>query len=84
MVYDIQSNITQLAERRDASSPLAMQAISMKLRQFANEFQQQQQVSGLSECSIFPAVRDMLMNLSTPEDIPPPKDKVRFLILFRF
>lgn len=67
MVYDGQSNITQLAERRDAALSMAMTAVSMQLRRFSNEF------GPTGECSIFPAVRDLLINLVTQNEPQPPQ-----------
>lgn len=79
MLYDVQTNLTQLAERREGPQSMAMAAVSMQLRRFANEFQQQQQVSGQTECSIFPAVRDLLMNLMMQNEppVPPPQNPMQ-------
>lgn len=67
MVYDVKSNITQLAERREQTgvnqSP-AMNAVSVLLRRFA-EF------GNVNECTIFPAVRDLLMNLQWSNEPQP-------------
>lgn len=74
MVYDLSSNITQLAERREQPQTPAANAASALLRRFA-EF-------GVphGQCSLFPAVRDLLMNLQLPNDGPPPQppNQVRF------
>lgn len=67
MVYDVSSNITQLAERREQTGVIqspAMNAVSVLLRRFA-EF------ANLNECTIFPAVRDLLMNLQLSNDPQP-------------
>lgn len=66
MVYDVNTNITQLAERREPHGiqSLATNAVSMSLRRFA------EYPSQIGECSIFPAVRDLLMNLTLPTDPP--------------
>lgn len=62
-VYDINSNLTQIAEKRD--TPLIHVATaSMHLKRFAEY--------GIShnECSIFPAVRDILANLMIGSEPP--------------
>ncbi|XP_020281468.1 mediator of RNA polymerase II transcription subunit 14 isoform X2 [Pseudomyrmex gracilis] len=59
-VYDVTTNVTQLADRRDVSSPLA--AVSMQLKRFAEYGANQ------SECSLFPAVRDLLANFTLPSE----------------
>ena len=72
LVYDFTNNITQLAERRDGTSsglgPVAHTA-SMMLKRFA----ECSHMMGLqpNECSIFPAVRDLLVNLTLPNEPPP-------------
>ncbi|EEB11666.1 CRSP complex subunit, putative [Pediculus humanus corporis] len=62
LVYDVSTNLTQLAEKRDPGPATAMTAASMQLKRFA-EF-------GLNhnECSLFPAVRDLLANLILPSE----------------
>lgn len=62
IVYDISSNITQLAERRDSGPAPAMTAANQLLRHFA-QFQPSH-----TECSLFPAVRELLMNLVLPSE----------------
>lgn len=65
IVYDVSSNITQLAERSGAGGFIqssSMVAVSNMLRRFA-EYSSHQS----NECSIFPAVRDLLMNLMPNE-----------------
>lgn len=64
MVYDISSNITQLAERREQVQSIAMTAASHQLRRFADFALQ-------NECSLFPAVRDILANLALPNEPQP-------------
>ncbi|XP_072757172.1 mediator of RNA polymerase II transcription subunit 14 isoform X2 [Anoplolepis gracilipes] len=61
-VYDVNTNLTQLAERRDLSP--AITAASMQLKRFAEYGANQ------SECSLFPAVRDLLANFTLPSDPP--------------
>ncbi|XP_029175200.1 mediator of RNA polymerase II transcription subunit 14 isoform X4 [Nylanderia fulva] len=61
-VYDVTTNLTQLAERRDLSP--AITAASMQLKRFAEYGANQ------SECSLFPAVRDLLANFTLPSEPP--------------
>ncbi|XP_055376744.1 mediator of RNA polymerase II transcription subunit 14 [Condylostylus longicornis] len=68
MLYDISSNLTQLAERREVLS-LNSNAVNMQLRRYA-EYAVQHNQHG--ECTLFPAVRDLLTNLVLPNDAPPP------------
>lgn len=64
-VYDVTTNLTQLAERRDLSPPPpALTAASMQLKRFAEYGANQ------SECSLFPAVRDLLANFTLPSEPP--------------
>jgi mediator of RNA polymerase II transcription subunit 14 len=62
LVYDVSTNLTQLAEKRDPGPASATTAASLQLKRFA-EF-------GVShnECSLFPAVRDLLCSLSLPSE----------------
>lgn len=77
LVYDVSTNLTQLAELRDSAAtnrslaganPLA-QTANMMLKRFA-EFGHS---LGLQpgECSIFPAIRDVLSNLTMPNEPQP-------------
>lgn len=66
MVYDMTVNHTQLAERREQVTPQLTSAVSAHLRRFAESHVLQQ-----GECSLFPAVRDLLLNLSLPNEQPP-------------
>ncbi|XP_063244367.1 mediator of RNA polymerase II transcription subunit 14 isoform X2 [Bacillus rossius redtenbacheri] len=63
LVYDMSTNLTQLAEKRDPQ-PSATTAASVQLKRFAEV--------GAShlECSLFPAVRDLLANLTLPSEPP--------------
>lgn len=54
--------MTQLAEKREAGSVPGMAAASQLLKHFA-QFQ-----SNISECSIFPALRELLLNLVLPSE----------------
>lgn len=73
LVYDVGSNVTQLAERRDPSGggsshgPVA-QTASMMLKRF-NECGHMMGMQP-GDCSIFPAVRDLLTNLTLPNEPP--------------
>ncbi|XP_058828466.1 mediator of RNA polymerase II transcription subunit 14 [Topomyia yanbarensis] len=67
MVYDMTVNHTQLAERREQVTPQLTSAVSAHLRRFVECTVLQQ-----GECSLFPAVRDLLMNLTLPNEQPPP------------
>ncbi|KAF2885129.1 hypothetical protein ILUMI_21063 [Ignelater luminosus] len=62
LVYDVSTNLTQLAEKRDAGPAPAMTTASQLLKHFA-QFQ-----TNHSECSLFPAVRELLMNLVLPSE----------------
>lgn len=74
LVYDVSSNVTQLAEKRDSGAASGIAAASMQLKRFA-EFGQH---SG--ECSLFPAVRDLLANLTLPSE--PPQVLLTYLIFY--
>ncbi|XP_028175096.1 mediator of RNA polymerase II transcription subunit 14 [Ostrinia furnacalis] len=64
LVYDMQSNVTQLADKRDSQPHLI--AVSLHLKRF-NEFNQSH-----AECTLWPAVRDLLTNFTLPQDAPQP------------
>lgn len=66
MIYDSSSNVTQLAERREQVQSPATNPVSAQLRQFSEYGAQP------GECSLFPAVRDLLANLTFMNDNPPP------------
>ncbi|XP_017469746.1 PREDICTED: mediator of RNA polymerase II transcription subunit 14 [Rhagoletis zephyria] len=70
MVYDLTSNITQLVERREQVQSPAMNAVSASLRRFT-EFGVQH-----GQCSLFPAVLELLTNLQLPNDVPPPNQNI--------
>lgn len=61
-IYDVNTNLTQLAEKREAGTVPGMTAASQLLKHFA-QFQ-----SNISECSIFPALRELLLNLVLPSE----------------
>ncbi|EFN81998.1 Mediator of RNA polymerase II transcription subunit 14 [Harpegnathos saltator] len=62
LVYDVSSNNTQLAEKRDPSPAFA--TASMHLKRFSDY------ASTQPECSLFPTVRDLLANFSLPSEPP--------------
>lgn len=68
-IYDISSNITQLADKNAASVPGVVVA-SQLLKQFM-QFQ-----NNMTECSIFPAIRELLFNLVLPTDPQQPNTVV--------
>lgn len=64
LVYDVSTNLTQLAEKRDPAPASATAAASLQLKRFA------EYGANPSECSLFPAVRDLLANLTLPSEPP--------------
>ncbi|KNC27173.1 hypothetical protein FF38_13837 [Lucilia cuprina] len=70
MVYDLSSNLTQLAEKREQVQSPAAVAASTLLRRFSEYGVQH------GQCSLFPAVRDLLTNLQLPNDVPPPNQAI--------
>ncbi|XP_011505329.1 PREDICTED: mediator of RNA polymerase II transcription subunit 14 [Ceratosolen solmsi marchali] len=62
LVYDVRTNLTQLANERDSAPASAMTAVSVQLKRFA------EYGSNSQECSIFPAVRNLLVNLILPSE----------------
>ncbi|XP_065361680.1 mediator of RNA polymerase II transcription subunit 14 [Calliphora vicina] len=70
MVYDLSSNLTQLAEKREQVQSPAALAASTLLRRFSEYGVQH------GQCSLFPAVRDLLTNLQLPNDVPPPNQAI--------
>ncbi|CAH1643386.1 unnamed protein product [Spodoptera littoralis] len=69
LVYDMQLNVTQLADKQNAQPHLI--AVSLHLKRF-NEFNQSH-----AECTLWPAVRDLLTNFTLPQEAaqaaaPPP------------
>lgn len=67
LVYDIAVRNTQVAEKREPGPALAVSAANMQLKRFA-------EYSGNStmghECTLLMAIRDLLMNLTLPSDVP--------------
>ncbi|KAH9634129.1 hypothetical protein HF086_001331 [Spodoptera exigua] len=64
LVYDMQLNVTQLADKQNAQPHLI--AVSLHLKRF-NEFNQSH-----SECTLWPAVRDLLTNFTLPQEAAQP------------
>lgn len=64
LVYDVSTNLTQLAEKRDPGPATATAAASAQLKRFL------ECTSMHNECSLFPAVRDLLTNLVLPSEPP--------------
>ena len=64
-VYDIHTNITLLAEKRDSGPGLIMTAANHQLKRFS-EFTINSQ-----DCSLFPAIHDLLANMVLPSEQPP-------------
>ncbi|XP_018576450.1 mediator of RNA polymerase II transcription subunit 14 [Anoplophora glabripennis] len=62
LIYDIGANVTQLAEKRETGPVPAMTAASQLLKHFS-QFQ-----PNMSECSVFPAIRELLLNLTLPSE----------------
>lgn len=73
LVYDVSTNLTQLAEKRDPGPASVSTAASMQLKRFA------EYGANPSECSLFPAVRDLLANLTLPSEPPSAITQVRLL-----
>ncbi|XP_053601349.1 mediator of RNA polymerase II transcription subunit 14 [Plodia interpunctella] len=63
LVYDMQQNVTQLADKRDSQPHLI--AVALHLKRFS-EFNQSH-----TECTLWPAVRDLLTNFTLPQEPPP-------------
>lgn len=65
-IYDMSVNVTQVAERREQVPSFANSAVLHHLRRFAD-------YGGVAhnECSLFPAIRDLLTNLSLPNEGQP-------------
>lgn len=64
LVYVIPKNLTQLVNKENGPSPIT-HAVNEQLKRFSDYNMH----SG--ECSLFPAVRDLLMNFMLPNEMPP-------------
>lgn len=65
LVHVVNKNLTQMANRDSGLSPVTI-AINEHLKRFADYNMH------LGECSLFPAVRDLLMNFTLPNEMIPP------------
>ena len=68
ILYDMMANTTQLAERGGQPS-IMLSTVSNHLRRFMEMNQQ------TTECTLFPAIRDLLMNLVLPTEPPMPQQQ---------
>lgn len=74
ILYDIQTNSTQLAERRELPSQ-ALTTINAHLRKFSEMLGQQQP----NECSLFPAIRHILATMVLPTEPPMPQQQQQMM-----
>jgi hypothetical protein len=75
IIYDVMSNATQLAEKREQVQSLAMNVVGNHLRRFIDFYVQQH-----TECSFFPAIRHLAENLTLPNEplnAPPPMPQMQ-------
>lgn len=61
LIYDVTTNHTQLAEKRETPPALGVAQASTLLKHFA-------QYQTNNDCSIFPALREVLVNLVLPTE----------------
>lgn len=64
LVHIVTKNLTQLVSRDNISSPIAL-TINEQLKRFSDYN------AHSGECSLYPAVRDILMNFSLPNEMSP-------------
>lgn len=64
LVHVVTKNITQLVTKDNITSPIA-HALNEQLKRFSDYN------AHSGECSLFPAVRDLLMNFILPNEMPP-------------
>lgn len=64
LVHVVTKNLTQLVSRENVQTPIA-HAINEQLKRFSDYN------AHSGECSLFPAVRDLLMNFMLPNEMPP-------------
>ncbi len=75
VVYDIVNNVTNLIEKKDSPNlPAAVYLAFAHFKRFADYSLQP------NECSLFPTVRDFLMNFTLPSE-PQPQVLANFKIL---
>uniref|UniRef100_A0A1B6LA62 Mediator of RNA polymerase II transcription subunit 14 n=1 Tax=Graphocephala atropunctata TaxID=36148 RepID=A0A1B6LA62_9HEMI len=64
LVYDTSTNLTQLADKREPGPATGLTAVNAQLKRFV-------EIAAIhNECSLFPAVRDLLANLVLPTEPP--------------
>lgn len=63
LVHVVNKNLTQLVNRDNITSPITI-ALNEQLKRFSEYGMQ------MNECSLFPAVRDLLMNFTLPNEMP--------------
>jgi mediator of RNA polymerase II transcription subunit 14 len=66
LVYDLQTNITQMAEKRDQNHTPASAAVNLHLKRYAEYHTS----ANHDQNSLFPAIRDLLANLVLPNEPP--------------
>lgn len=66
IVYDITSNLTQLAQKPELGPSSVSTAASIQLKRFGDYHSVSP--NHTTECTIFPAVRDLLANLTLPSE----------------
>lgn len=67
VVYDTSNNITNLAEKKDApNQPTALLLAGVHFKRFADYSMSH------NECSLFPTIRDFLLNFSLSNEPQPP------------
>lgn len=64
LVHVVTKNLTQLVSRENVSTPIA-HAVNEHLKRFSDY------TAHSGECSLFPAVRDLIMNFILPNEISP-------------
>lgn len=67
LMYDIAVRNTQVAEKREPGPAIAVSAANMQLKRFA-EYSAANTMG--HECTLLLAIRDLLMNLTLPNDMP--------------
>ncbi|XP_065344128.1 mediator of RNA polymerase II transcription subunit 14 isoform X2 [Cloeon dipterum] len=67
LVYDIMTNVTQLAHKQEQNQVItsALAAANMQLKRFSESH------AGYDQCSLLPAIRDLLANLVMPNEPQP-------------
>lgn len=64
IVYDTQNNVTQIADKKDLPNANILSHASLHAKRFADYNMSH------TECSLFPTIRDFLMNFSLPSEPP--------------